>query len=317
MRRWSIRAAPAATRAERSIFPQWWHLWWPARACVWRSTGTGRSARACGSADVLEELGVSIELPAARIAQAIEEIGIGFLFAPAMHAATRHAMCGAATNWRADRFQFAGAADESGEGVGADGRAFTTRNLTELVAGALGELGVKRAIVVHGADGLDEISLSGETFVSELRDGKVRNYTVTPEDFGLRRAPLEAIRGGDAQRKRRDHAQNSGAFAAVPRARSRSGKLCWRMRRRRWWRRGGHGFSGWSEDRGGIDRFGRGARKAGGADRVWLNGRLRDRAKWRNRDRGRFRRSFWKRRSRRSVAGSSCRRRCRSRCNFW
>jgi anthranilate phosphoribosyltransferase len=67
------------------------------------------------------------------------------------------------------------------------------------MAMALGELGVRRAFVVHGADGLDEISISGETRVSELRNGIVQNYRVTPEDFGLNRAPLEAIRGGDAK----------------------------------------------------------------------------------------------------------------------
>ena len=71
-------------------------------------------------------------------------------------------------------------------------------SLTELMARALGELRVRRAFVVHGADDLDEISISGETYIAELRDGVVRSYTVTPEDFGLRRAPLEAIRGGDA-----------------------------------------------------------------------------------------------------------------------
>jgi anthranilate phosphoribosyltransferase len=158
-----------------------------------RSTG-GRS----GSADVLEALGVAIDLPAAGIAQAIEEIGIGFLFAPAMHAATRHAsearkqigvrtvfnLLGPLTNPANATVQMAGVYDAK---------------LTALVAGALGELGVKRAMVVHGADGLDEISLSGETLVSEWRDGKVRNFSVTPEDFGLKRAPLEAIRGGDAK----------------------------------------------------------------------------------------------------------------------
>ena len=158
-----------------------------------RSTG-GRS----GSADVLEALGVAIDLPAAGVAQAIEEIGIGFLFAPAMHAATRHAsearkqigvrtvfnLLGPLTNPANATVQMAGVYDAK---------------LTALVAGALGELGVKRAMVVHGADGLDEISLSGETLVSEWRDGKVRNFSVTPEDFGLKRAPLEAIRGGDAK----------------------------------------------------------------------------------------------------------------------
>jgi anthranilate phosphoribosyltransferase len=72
-------------------------------------------------------------------------------------------------------------------------------SLTALMAQALGELGVRRAFVVHGADGLDEISISGETHVAELRDGVVRTFTVTPEDFGLRGAPLETIRGGDAK----------------------------------------------------------------------------------------------------------------------
>jgi anthranilate phosphoribosyltransferase len=152
----------------------------------------------CGSADVLEQLGVRIDLPPERITAAIEEIGIGFLFAPAVHAATRHALpvrrelrmrtvfnlLGPLTNPAGASAQVVGVYDES---------------LTELMARALGELGVRRALVVHGADGLDEISISGETRISELRDGVVRNYTVTPEDFGLHRSPLEAIRGGDAR----------------------------------------------------------------------------------------------------------------------
>jgi anthranilate phosphoribosyltransferase len=153
----------------------------------------------CGSADLLEQLGVRIDLAAERIAAAIEEIGIGFLFAPTVHAATRHAMpvrrelrmrtvfnlLGPLTNPAGASAQVVGVYDES---------------LTELMARALGELGVRRALVVHGADGLDEVSISGETCVSELRDGVVRNYTITPEDFGLHRSPLEAIRGGDARR---------------------------------------------------------------------------------------------------------------------
>jgi anthranilate phosphoribosyltransferase len=158
-----------------------------------RSTGSR-----CGSADVLEALGVKIELPPERVAESIEQIGIGFLYAPAMHAATRYAiparrelrvrtvfnLLGPLTNPAGASAQIVGVYDAS---------------LTELVAQALGELGVQRALVVHGADGLDEISISGETSIAELRDGAVRSYTVVPEDFGLRRAPLEAIRGGDAQ----------------------------------------------------------------------------------------------------------------------
>jgi anthranilate phosphoribosyltransferase len=152
----------------------------------------------CGSADVLEALGARIDLAPERIARAIDEIGIGFMFAPAIHAATRHAMpvrrelrmrtvfnlLGPLTNPAGASVQIVGVYDPS---------------LTELVARALGELGVRRAFVFHGADGLDEISISGDTSISELRDGTVRSYTVTPEDFGLRRWPLEEVRGGDAK----------------------------------------------------------------------------------------------------------------------
>lgn len=153
----------------------------------------------CGSADVLEQLGMHIDLPPERVARAIEQVGIGFLFAPAMHSATRHVakvrrelgirtvfnLLGPLTNPARASAQVVGVYD-----AGA----------TELMAHALGELGVKRAFVVHGEDGLDEISISGKTYVSELRDGAVRNYTVTPEDFGVARAPLTAIRGGDQKR---------------------------------------------------------------------------------------------------------------------
>jgi anthranilate phosphoribosyltransferase len=152
----------------------------------------------CGSADVLEEFGARIDLPPERVARCIEEVGIGFLFAPAVHSATRHAakvrrelkirtvfnLLGPLTNPAGASAQVVGVYDPG---------------VTELMAQALGELGVKRAFVVHGEDGLDEISLSGETYVSELRDGGVRNHSVIPEDFGLKRAPIEAIRGGDAK----------------------------------------------------------------------------------------------------------------------
>lgn len=151
----------------------------------------------CGSADVLEHLGVRIDLPAERVARAIEEVGIGFLFAPAVHAAMRHA----GTARRALRmrtvFNLLGPLTNPA-GASAQVVGVYEASLTELVARALGELGVKRAFVVHGADGLDEISLAGVTYIAELRDTVVRSYTVTPEDFGLRRAPLDAIRGGDA-----------------------------------------------------------------------------------------------------------------------
>lgn len=152
----------------------------------------------CGSADLLEAFGARLDMPAEAIARSIDEIGIGFIFAPAAHQATRYAtnarrelrvrtvfnLLGPLTNPAGAAAQVVGVFDDS---------------YTELLARALGELGVRRAFVVHGADGLDEISISGETSVTELRDGTVRNYTIAPEDFGLPRASVESLQGGDAK----------------------------------------------------------------------------------------------------------------------
>jgi anthranilate phosphoribosyltransferase len=151
----------------------------------------------CGSADVLEALGIAIELSPERTRAAIEQIGFGFLFAPAMHTAMKHAMPARRKIGGQTIFNLLGPltnpAGASAQIVGVyDGLR------AAMLAEALGELGVRRAFVVHGADGLDEISLSGESTVAELKDGAVRSYTVTPEDFGFSRAPLEAIAGGNA-----------------------------------------------------------------------------------------------------------------------
>jgi len=153
----------------------------------------------CGSADVLEELGVAIDLPPESIRRSIETVGIGFLFAPAMHTATRHAAAARRELGRRTVFNLLGPltnpARASAQVVGVYDRV-----VVEPMARALRELGVRRAFVVHGEDGLDEISLSAETFVSELREGRVWSYRASPEDFGLHRAPLEALRGGDAKK---------------------------------------------------------------------------------------------------------------------
>jgi anthranilate phosphoribosyltransferase len=150
----------------------------------------------CGSADVLEALGISLDVAPERVGAAINEIGIGFLFAPALHTAMRHAMparrrlgrtafnlLGPLTNPAGARAQIAGV---------------FSAEVVEKVASVLAELGVERAFIVHGAGGLDEISLAGETKVGEVRGGAVRVYEITPEDFGLGRAPISAISGGDA-----------------------------------------------------------------------------------------------------------------------
>jgi anthranilate phosphoribosyltransferase len=150
----------------------------------------------CGSADVLEALGISLDVAPERVGAAIREIGIGFLFAPALHTAMRHVMparrrlgrtafnlLGPLTNPAGARAQIAGV---------------FSADVVEKVASVLAELGVERAFVVYGAGGLDEISLAGETKVGEVRGGALRVYEVTPEDFGLSRAPISAINGGDA-----------------------------------------------------------------------------------------------------------------------
>ena len=150
----------------------------------------------CGSADVLEALGVSLDVPPERVGAAIHKIGIGFLFAPALQTAMRHAMparrrlgrtafnlLGPLTNPAGARAQVAGVFSDK---------------VVEKVALVLSELGVERAFIVHGAGGLDEISLAGETTVGDVHGDVVRIYQVTPEDFGLERAPLETISGGDA-----------------------------------------------------------------------------------------------------------------------
>ena len=112
----------------------------------------------CGSADVLEELGVRIDLEPEQVARCIDEIGIGFLFAPAMHAATRHAMRARREMRGRTVFNLLGPlTNPAGASVQVAG--VYQASFTELMARALGELGVKRALVVHGADGLDEISI--------------------------------------------------------------------------------------------------------------------------------------------------------------
>ncbi len=151
----------------------------------------------CGSADVLESLGVSLAVPPQRIGAAIEQVGIGFLFAPAVHMAMKHATAARRQLGGRTVFNLLGPlTNPAGATVQVLGVSVVA--LTALLAQALAELGVERAFVVHGADGLDEVSISAETYVSEVREGAVRSYKVKPEDFGVPRAPLEALRGGDA-----------------------------------------------------------------------------------------------------------------------
>ena len=159
--------------------------------------GNRAASSRCGSADVLEALGVRIDIPLQRCGEAIREIGLGFLFAPAAHSATRHATLARKQIGERTAFNLLGPLTNP---AGAQSQLVGVYSLKviDLMAATLAELGMQRAFVVHGADGLDEISLSGGTYVSELNEGAIKRYTLTPEDFGMSRAPIETVRGGNA-----------------------------------------------------------------------------------------------------------------------
>ena len=160
--------------------------------------GNRAASGSCGSADVLEALGVQIELSPVAVAQCINEVGVGFMFAPAFHPAMRHAgpvrreigirtvfnILGPLTNPAGAQTQLLGVAFPELGGI---------------MAEVLGLLGSHHAMIVHGAGGLDEISLSGDTSVWEVRGGQVEEWTLRVEDTGLPETPIEAIRGGSKE----------------------------------------------------------------------------------------------------------------------
>ncbi len=150
-----------------------------------------------GSADVLSALGVNIEASPETVSRCLDDVGIGFLFAISLHGAMKYAIgprreIGARTIFNA-LGPLSNPAGTTRQVVGVYSAA-----LTETLAGVLGTLGAERAFVVHGSDGLDEMTLTGPTRVSELRNGSVSTYDVLPGDFGLAQAPADALKGGDA-----------------------------------------------------------------------------------------------------------------------
>ena len=158
----------------------------------------GRSVSSkCGSADILEKLGVNVNLTPKQVAHSVESIGVGFMFAPNHHSAMKHAapvrkelgvrtlfnLLGPLTNPAGAKNQVMGVFH---------------RDLTAKLASVLQQLGSHHVMVVHGADGMDEISISTTTFIAELKDGAVREYSISPEQFGLKPAALNAIQVTDA-----------------------------------------------------------------------------------------------------------------------
>lgn len=152
----------------------------------------------CGSADVLEALGVKIDLDAEQVQKCLREVGMGFMFAPTFHPAMRYAavprreigirtvfnILGPLTNPAGAKAQVLGVADES---------------LVEKLSLVLQGMGCHHALVVHGEDGLDEITISGKTYVRELKEAHIKSYTITPEDLGLSRASSDNLKGGSSK----------------------------------------------------------------------------------------------------------------------
>ena len=165
--------------------------------------GNRAVSSASGSADVLEALGFELELEPARIAQSIDELGFGFMFAPSHHPAMRHAapvrrelatrtifnVLGPLTNPAQARAQIVGVYSDE---------------LVPTIAGVLASLGAHRAFVVHGAGGIDELSPAGSNLVCEVVGGEVRRREIDPLDLGIERCAEEELRGGSPGRQRRD-----------------------------------------------------------------------------------------------------------------
>jgi len=151
----------------------------------------------CGSADVVEALGVNIQLTPERAAQCLREVGLCFLYAPNLHPAMKQVQGVRRELRMRTMFNLLGPltnpARASGQVVGV-----YSLELVEKLAEALSMLGLRRAVVVHGLDGLDEITVTGPTRIAEAREGIVKSYEVDPEEFGMKAATLQELAGGDA-----------------------------------------------------------------------------------------------------------------------
>jgi anthranilate phosphoribosyltransferase len=159
--------------------------------------GNRSVSSACGSADVLEKLGVNLDVSPEQVERCINEIGIGFLFAPALHGAMKHAIGPRREIGIRTIFNILGPLTNP---ANADCQVMGVyrEELVEKMAGVLHRLGCKRGFVVHGRDGMDEITLTGETAAAEVSPEGVRLFTITPEEFGFSRCSMQDLKGGDA-----------------------------------------------------------------------------------------------------------------------
>ncbi|MBO8152941.1 MAG: anthranilate phosphoribosyltransferase [Candidatus Marinimicrobia bacterium] len=153
----------------------------------------------CGSADLLLGLGIDINLPPERAIEAIYEVGIGFLFAPLFHTAMKNVMRPRRELGFKTLFNVVGPLSNP-VGVKRQIIGVFSEDLLMKVVRVLERKGAIHCLVFHGLDGTDEISISGETRVYELKDGKIKTFTIVPEELGIRRVPLEVVKGGDVER---------------------------------------------------------------------------------------------------------------------
>jgi anthranilate phosphoribosyltransferase len=151
----------------------------------------------CGSADVLAELGFNLECSPEQVAKSIDEVGIGFLFAPALHGAMKHAIGPRREIGTRTVFNVLGPLTNPA-GASCQLIGVYAPELTEKLAGVLDQLGAERAIVVHGVDGLDEITLTGSSRLSQLTNGKIETTEIHPSQFGIELSDSNALKGGDA-----------------------------------------------------------------------------------------------------------------------
>jgi anthranilate phosphoribosyltransferase len=171
-----------------------------AAACGLKIAKHGNRAMSsqCGSADVLEALGVKIDMNPEQVKRCLENVGIGFMLAPVFHPAMKYAAAPRKEVGIRTVFNILGPLTNPA-GAKAQVMGVPEKGLTEKMATVLKILGGKRALVVYGEDGLDEITITGTTFVSELKNDNIINYEITPEEMGLKRAKSDTLKGGTAK----------------------------------------------------------------------------------------------------------------------
>jgi anthranilate phosphoribosyltransferase len=160
--------------------------------------GNRSASSLCGSADVLEKLGVNLNISTKQVEECTKQIGIGFMYAPFFHGAMKYAAPVRKTIGIRTIFNILGPLANPAHAT-CQVLGVYDKRLTEIMAKVLGNLGVKRAFVVHGLDTLDEISITGPTQISELKDKRVKTYKITPERWGFKRSRMEDICGGTAE----------------------------------------------------------------------------------------------------------------------